>query len=361
MSILHKIYILNSRAIKWAKDIQRRKKDKADILALMMNGACTFTPDQKALVVKFWKPYGRTDPIYQQYYSEKNDMQDVRYLPDDLYYTQIQYYFNDIPAAHIVDHKGYYDVLFPDIKHPEMIAKRINGYWMINNQCVDVETVVVACTEQNIVFVKPATGSCGGSGIQVLEDENLCKEKILEAISSIEGDIVIQKRLEQCAELSQLNEASVNTMRIMSLIDKKREVVILSRSLRMGVGKKRLDNAHSGGIFVGIHEDGRLRDFAMTLKGERFYVHPASGVEFKNTVLPNMAEVEASVKKCALRIPAFRIVAWDIILDKDHAPTLVEANLYNAGMDVPQLANGPLFGDRTNEYLNEVYATKGGK
>ena len=48
-----------------------------------------------------------------------------------------------------------------------------------------------------------------------------------------------------------------------------------------------------------------------------------------------------------------------IILEEDYIPTLIEANLYDAGMDVPQLTNGPLFGDRTKILLEEVYSHKG--
>ena len=38
MSILHVVYQANERVIKWAKDVQRKRKDKADISALMSGG-----------------------------------------------------------------------------------------------------------------------------------------------------------------------------------------------------------------------------------------------------------------------------------------------------------------------------------
>ena len=359
MSILHVVYQANEKVIKWAKDVQRKRKDKSDISALMSGGGkYKLTNDVKHEIAEFWKPYGKTDPIYQQYYFEKNDIFDVKYLPDDLYYTRIQYFYNNISAAYIVDHKAYYETLFPDIRHPQTIAKRLNGYWIIGNKCVPIEDVVELICNETIAFVKPATGSCGGAGITVLEGQELSEQAFYKAVKPIRGDIVVQKRVEQCDELKNIHESSVNTLRIMSLIDKNGEVIILSRSLRMGTGKSRLDNAHSGGISIGIYEDGRLKDFALTLDGKRFYEHPDSGVKFSSIVLPGIQMVEEAVKKCALRVPAFRIVAWDVILDQDRYPLLIEANLFNAGMHVPQLNNGPLFGERTEELLNEAFERK---
>lgn len=356
MSFLHAAYQANERIIKWAKDIQRKRKDKCGILALMTGGSkYQLTDDCKREIATFWKPYGKTDPIYQEYYFEKNDLYDVRYLPDDLYYTKIQYFFNDITAAYIVDHKAYYEALFPDIKHPETIAKRLNGYWIVGEKFVTVKEVSELVCREEIIFVKPATGTCGGAGISILEGKDLNQQRFVEVANSIRGDIVIQLRVEQCEELKAIHETSVNTLRIMSLIEKDGHVTILSRSLRMGIGNSRLDNAHSGGISIGVNQDGSLKDFALTLGGKRFYEHPDSGVIFSDIVLPNMGIIEEAIKKCALRVPAFRIVAWDVILDKENFPLLIEANFYNAGMDVPQLNNGPLFGEKTEERLNEVF------
>lgn len=358
MSILYNLHQVNLRIIKWAKAVQRKKKDKADIIQLLRGDKNQLTAEQKKAILDFYKPYGKTDPIYHQYYYEKNGIFDVRYLPDDLYYTEIQHYFNNISAALIVDHKGYYEALFPDVRHPVTIAKRLNGYWMINNQCVTIDEVVKIVCSEELVFIKKASGSCGGAGVLALEGEELTNKNIVESINSLTGDLVVQKRIEQCGELRKIHETSVNTMRIMSLINRDGEVTILSRLLRMGVGNSRMDNAHSGGISIGIEKDGRLREFALSLEGDKYYEHPNSKVVFKDIVLPYIKKIDEAIKQCALRVPHFRIVAWDIILDSDYVPTLIEANLYDAGMDIPQLNNGPLFGDYTEELLSEVYSVK---
>ena len=167
-----------------------------------------------------------------------------------------------------------------------------------------------------------------GGGIKILEGNSVSLDGFRNAIGNIRGDIVVQQKAEQCPELNAIYRHSVNTMRIMSIIDKTGEVIILSRSLRMGTGGGRLDNAHSGGIFIGLDENGRLKEYALTLNGTKYYKHPDTGIIFKNVVLPSVSLVDEAVKKCAIRVPAFRIVAWDIIVDSKYEPTMIEANFF---------------------------------
>lgn len=91
-------------------------------------------------------------------------------------------------------------------------------------------------------------------------------EAKLEKVKSL-SDTVVQEIVKQNASLSILNPNSLNTMRLVTFITQDGEVRLLSAVLRMGVGENKLDNAHSGGIFVGIDEKGCLKKTAHNLKG----------------------------------------------------------------------------------------------
>ena len=45
-------------------------------------------------VQEYWKPYKNISVKYHQLYSSKNGLEDVHYIPDDLYYTAIDQHFN---------------------------------------------------------------------------------------------------------------------------------------------------------------------------------------------------------------------------------------------------------------------------
>ena len=70
-------------------------------------------------------------------------------------------------------------------------------------------------------------------------------------IQSSQDDIVIQEELHQHEALRKLNESSVNTVRVLSLL-KRDGVKIYSLILRMGINGSKVDNACSGGIHVAL-------------------------------------------------------------------------------------------------------------
>ena len=62
MSVLHMAYRANEKIVRRAKNIQRKRRDKKDIYALMVNDG-RVEEEQKKRIRDFWKPYGKTDPI----------------------------------------------------------------------------------------------------------------------------------------------------------------------------------------------------------------------------------------------------------------------------------------------------------
>lgn len=159
----------------------------------------------------------------------------------------------------------------------------------------------------------------------------------------------------QCDELNLLNASSVNTIRILSLL-KKDEVKIYSSIIRMGVNGARVDNASSGGITCGIENDGSLKSVAYSSKGVRYDVHPTSKIHFENIRIPSFEKAQQLVKKIHPRLGHFKMVSWDIAIDNALEPVLIEANLCYGELDFHQLNNGPLFGEDTEDILNEVFS-----
>ena len=71
-------------------------------------------------------------------------------------------------------------------------------------------------------------------------------------------DFIIQQAFEQHSFFSFFNPTSVNTLRIVSYRDSKGEIQILNSILRIGLAGSVVDNAHAGGMFVGVSKDGVL-------------------------------------------------------------------------------------------------------
>lgn len=57
-------------------------------------------------------------------------------------------------------------------------------------------------------------------------------------------------------------------------------------------------------------------------------------------------------------VPQFRLLSWDIAVDEDNSPILIEVNMYSGELDFHQLNNGPVFGCETEAVLKEVFHNK---
>ena len=138
--------------------------------------------------------------------------------------------------------------------------------------------------------------------------------------------------------------SSVNTLRNYSILGLDGSITNYSTVMRIGVGDIKVDNYSSGGLSVGIREDGRLRKYGYDKKGSRVEKHPATGLVFEDYKIPSYDKTVALVEKAHRLVPRFRSVSWDIAITEDGSPILIEGNLCRGGIDRLQLSNGPLFG-----------------
>ena len=68
------------------------------------------TKEQKQKIKEFWKPYKRVSYKWCRYYAAKNGKFDPRYIPNTLYYSKIDQYFNNEQIGH--------DIIVPSIIPP---------------------------------------------------------------------------------------------------------------------------------------------------------------------------------------------------------------------------------------------------
>ena len=64
------------------------------------------------------------------------------------------------------------------------------------------------------------------------------------------------------------------------------------------------------------------------------------------------------IKNIATKVPHFRLVSWDIAIDSVGQPVFIEMNPAYGELDFHQLNNGPIFGEDTEEVLEEVFGKK---
>lgn len=311
--------------------------------------------DYKKAVKGFWKKYTRVSPKWAWYYASRNGILDPRYIPNTLIYTKIDQHFNNRKIGYGFNDKNYYSLVFNGIKQPEVLARNIGGVFVDSNyHLLDIEGVLSLISDQSEVICKPSLESGSGRSIQFWNTSNDLQNIKDFLNNKQETDYIIQKIIEQHEELNKVHSGSVNSLRIVSILMPE-GVYILSSNLRMGVDKGRVDNVTAGGISCGINEDGTLKKYATSYyTGEKFEKHP-QGLVFEGFKLPSYDKAVALVKKAHPLIPHFRLVSWDIAIDKGGEPLLIEANMRKGGINLNQFNNGPLFGEMTERVLDEVF------
>ncbi|MDR0918187.1 MAG: hypothetical protein LBM93_02905 [Oscillospiraceae bacterium] len=276
---------------------------------------------------------------------------DVDYIHDGLFYSIIDPFFNYTSFATQFDNKAYYPLLFRDIKQPHTIALRLNGCWLDSDyKLLSFKDVLDTCVRERNVVIKFCRYTSGGNGIIFKNNVNLIELEQL--LKSTNVDIVIQEIVKQHPQLSRLHSTSVNTIRIMTLLWNN-EVIVLSSVLRMGINGACVDNASFGGIVCGIENDGKLKSIAYDKNGNKYYCHP-QGMRFNEVIIPNFKSTEQLAIKLQARFPYCKMISWDIAIDKNGEPLLIEANLSRGELDFHQFCNGAIFGTLTKDIITLI-------
>ena len=312
------------------------------------------------LIKKLWGGI-KFDKNYFLLYNTFNDTFDPRYVPDDIYYGTIDVFFNRALDCAAMDDKNLYDLYFPDALQPLTIVRKIDGVYQDKDyNIISIEEAIIKCTETKKVILKQSVGSDGGHGIAFWCASDGV-DKLEKLLHSLGNNIIIQEIIHQHENIAKLHPDSINSIRILTL-NWKNKIHVLSSIIRMGVNGNNVDNGHSGGIFAGIDNDGRLKPYAFTYMTGKRYVneHPTSHYRFSDCVIPNFDKCKAMVERIAPRLGRVsKLTSWDLSVNVFGEPILIEVNMAYGGLFFHQIANGPVFGDMTQDIINNVIKKNG--
>lgn len=316
------------------------------------------TSAQKKAVRQFWKPYCHIDTDWIRYYTHVNGKFDPRYIPDDLYYTKIDQHFNQRKLGYGFNDKNYYSLIFPDIKQPKTVVRKIGGLLFDENyRQIDAEKAESLLAMRPEVIVKPSQESGSGRDIKFYDTKTDIDELKKVLCDKNEKNLIIQDIVKQHHELAKMHPQSLNTVRICTLMLEDGIHVIIP-FLRMGANNSRIDNVSaSSGVTAEIKENGQLmgRGFYDVYSGRTTDRHP-NGMLLSEIKVPALDKMIETVKSAAPYAGNFRLIGWDLTVDEDGDVVLIEANMRKTGaITVGQNMHGPFFGDLTETVLNEVF------
>lgn len=232
---------------------------------------------------------------------------------------KLMLFMNDHSYAHIFDNKNEFNEVFKDY---------------IGRECLDMEIA----TEEDLknffetrtkVFAKMKDLSCG-IGCELIETANFEDSAAFVNYVKEKGFATIEDVIENHPAIAKLYPHSVNTMRMITMLDAAGNPHCIYSVFKMGKDGRVVDNyglhgpvdletgeflypAHSGDTTAGIHYDE----------------HPNTHEKLVGFRVPFMKEAMEMVEKAATVVPQMRYVGWDVAITPN-GPVIIEGNNYCA-------------------------------
>lgn len=341
------------------------KKKFRDKRRVEICNSTKLSQEQIDSVEKLYKNnYGKKIPLtWNKSYTAYTGRFDKYYFPEILYIPEFERYMNyNQSLANVLEDKNllYVFAKASNVRMPRMYLSCQAGiYKDAENKVLDFEKACALISNIGVCFAKPSIGTDSGRGCEVYCLVNGTDTKSGKTSGMLLKDLgknfTIQERLVCHESIRKIYDGSVNTFRIMTY-RWKNQIIVAPIIMRIGRGGSYLDNAHAGGMFIALSDDGTLHKTAFTEFKEEFVEHPDSKLKFEGYRIPLLPNVVDAVKRMHYSLPAIGVINWDMTLDESGQPVLIEANVNGGSIWLFQMAHGcGVFGERTPEILRWLH------
>lgn len=341
------------------------KKKFRDKRRVEICNSTKLSQEQIDSVEKLYKNnYGKKIPLtWHKSYTAYTGRFDKYYFPEILYIPEFERYMNyNQSLANVLEDINllYVFAKASNVRMPRMYLSCQAGiYKDAENKVLDFEKACALISNIGVCFAKPSIGTDSGRGCEVYCLVNGTDTKSGKTSGMLLKDLgknfTIQERLVCHESIRKIYDGSVNTFRIMTY-RWKNQIIVAPIIMRIGRGGSYLDNAHAGGMFIALSDDGTLHKTAFTEFKEEFVEHPDSKLKFEGYRIPLLPNVVDAVKRMHYSLPAIGVINWDMTLDESGQPVLIEANVNGGSIWLFQMAHGcGVFGERTPEILRWLH------
>ena len=322
---------------------------------------------EKAIDKLYLENYGEKIPYtWHRHFTAYTGKFDVNYFPELLFIPEFEYYMN-LNRAYV---NAFYDKnVLPffanrvNVAMPRNVLMGNRGLFCDPDyKCISKELALSVLHDIGEVFAKPSVDSSSGRGCVLLDMQNgvdrISGMKAEAVLESLGQNFVVQERLSCHESIANIYDKSVNTFRIITYRWKDR-ICHMPAIMRIGQGGSYLDNAHAGGMFIAIDDDGTLHDTAFTEFKNEFKEHPDTHFKFAGYKIPLFPEVLKAAYRMHEAIPQIGCVNWDFTINKEGEPVLIEANMKAGSIWLVEMAHGcGAFGQNTAEILQWIRKMK---
>lgn len=186
-------------------------------------------------------------------------------------------------------------------------------------------------------YLKVVDGECADGVFHIVTSEGKVKycgeyysvDEFINLLPKRTRFILQQKMANQHKAISAIHPKSVNTIRLVTVIDPSTgKPTVFSAVLRVGVNDNEVDNWTAGGLSIGINvEKCELRKFGFYKPGfgTKTTMHPDSHVVFEGYKIPYLKEAIDDALHFHSILYGIHSVGWDIAIT-ENGPCFIEGN-----------------------------------
>ena len=316
------------------------------------------TKSEKKELISYWKQYGHKPNFkFARFMYNVSKIKDPRFLEEAVFYCKVNPVLCDFKLNMAWEDKNFYDIHFAGEPFPETIVHNIHGcFYDKKYRIINKEEAMQLIRQYDSVVIKPSLDTGGGKNVKLLRNFNFL-EQVLNEFGS---DFIIQKVIKQHKTLEYLNDTSINVFRLNTMrVDG--EIISFKPYLRViandmeGVEKAGyglnigLDNQ----LVIGLDQNLKLMDKAFFYNGVATN-RCLNGRQFEGMQIPGCDLMIDLAKRLHKRLMYADFASWDITIDENGEPVVIELNLGNPGGLVYQYCYGPFLGEYTDSILKKT-------
>ncbi len=263
------------------------------------------------------------------------------WLPQDFYWLNILPQWNPHPQNQLCNLKTFDHKLFIDFSLTPLFLRISDHFFNSEFQLVSEDELMNFFKNYDKVIVVKEEFGRGGEEVLFLKSGEFDPKKLRRG-----QNYVIQPFIEQYDLLNQLYPSSVNTFRVNTFLEENGSIHVRYVFLRFGSNSARVDNLSFGGKWIFFDMNGKPSDSAYDEHGlESGKTHENTGFEFSKLTIPRFHEMLEKCREAHRKYPYVRMIGWDVCIDKEGKPVLLEWNADQQNIFTFEGKFGPFFPD----------------
>lgn len=302
----------------------------------------------------------KVEPYSYRFFSHYLDAKE-NIIPENIGRSYIETKLNPESMRGFYEDKNMFSRICGEDNVPETVLCRMNGGKLWNKSFKPVDDAFVNNLDDlGNLILKPSVGSSSGRGVMLFtyRDGNY---KAIESNQELSAsflrqygeDFVLQKAVVQHNDMSVFNPSSVNTLRIAVYRSWKDERAhAYACIMRVGKNGQFVDNAHAGGMFVGVDiNTGEVGNELFDQYGSSTTIW--NGLDYsEKRYVPEWEKAKKFAEQTAEKLIHHRLIAMDVSIDQNGKPVLIEYNLRGFSYWLFMLTNQSPLGAFEKEIIN---------